>query len=859
MTYTLSDDAAANETFDFSIQAVDAITQKVRTVTGGIFVIPAEVFEVGVVGPEGGTLLERDNGIEIVVPAGAVAFETTFTVLKGKNADGDVTLEFRSSSEVQDIEIFLPDPELLNEVIETTSAIQPKGNEAKFILRSVESSDTDDYPVSFWRSESSWFSSSGERIKRRIDFFLNNAVASSASALTCAEEIDSTSVVKKTPVLFIHGYKARNNKGGGPDTWGDFPARVGELISDPEGFLPCEFRWKTNASFRVVAEDLRKAIELLVQKTEKEAHIIAHSFGGVLARTYLQGLAFSPFDDYPRLVASLTTLGTPHSGIAGSDNTEMYKIIFPDGQDGNLLFNSAGQISVYQTGEFVRISDGMKRAAGLEYRNKSGKLVLEDQGFIAAAISAPIESGVFEQVYNFPEELPIQALIGINANNINCASLEVVCPFVAQNGDGLITYSGQRFHPSFTLGNTPDDLLTFDFSRESLGPPNFLKARISEYILGVEGHQYMGEIAFKPARGFAHNSIFRAPGHNLEAFLECESVIDNDSKATNCDFHDGFRRVREWLELEATGSNVIQTVYSDPEDTTTDSINLAIGPVNVGSSVRRVLATVVTQEGVPIERLIAGNFTVVETRDGEDIPLTINSVSLEASQGNAVVIAIDRSGSMGPSFNNDIVAAREAALVFVDNMSDSDQAAIVDFAGEVVVRQVFTRDKQVLRNAIAAVDVGVWNGTSAYDAAYEGLDLARNVFGRKAVILLTDGEDLTSSRSIEDVTDYATLLGIPIYTVGLGVATGSIEEEALIQIADGSNAGQSGSGYYMAPTASDLESLYSSISDLLSNAYEITWNPTKISIGLTFVEVTVEYQSARGDLTDTANTAYQVE
>ena len=62
-------------------------------------------------------------------------------------------------------------------------------------------------------------------------------------------------------------------------------------------------------------------------------HIIAHSFGGLVSRTYLQRLArgfnLTDLGNYERHAKSLVTLGTPHSGIADTTDTSMYGVLFP--------------------------------------------------------------------------------------------------------------------------------------------------------------------------------------------------------------------------------------------------------------------------------------------------------------------------------------------------------------------------------------------------------------------------------------------------------------------------------------------------------------------------------------------------
>src|SRR5262249_48946889 len=48
------------------------------------------------------------------------------------------------------------------------------------------------------------------------------------------------------------------------------------------------------------------------------------------------------------------------------------------------------------------------------------------------------------------------------------------------------------------------------------------------------------------------------------------------------------------------------------------------------------------------------------------------------------------------------------------------------------------------------------------------IEMVRNARGRKAVLLMTDGMDLNSSRSAKQVIDLARSAKVPIYTVGVG-------------------------------------------------------------------------------------------
>jgi hypothetical protein len=156
------------------------------------------------------------------------------------------------------------------------------------------------------------------------------------------------------PVLFVHGYQPGagdveirrddNTGNGGAEYWGEFPQRLQEL--DARRVVPFEFRWYTNARFEDVADELAAAINLIHTRTGgKRVTIVAHSFGGVLARTMLQGLGTLNVSDK---VEQLITLGTPHSGIANKPST-MHDVSLPGGQD-SLAFEACEQIRLPSDG-----------------------------------------------------------------------------------------------------------------------------------------------------------------------------------------------------------------------------------------------------------------------------------------------------------------------------------------------------------------------------------------------------------------------------------------------------------------------------------------------------------------------------
>jgi Ca-activated chloride channel homolog len=110
----------------------------------------------------------------------------------------------------------------------------------------------------------------------------------------------------------------------------------------------------------------------------------------------------------------------------------------------------------------------------------------------------------------------------------------------------------------------------------------------------------------------------------------------------------------------------------------------------------------------------------------------------------SVVLLLD----MSPSVQGSTDAIQDAALAFVKQMRPQDRMMVASFDRSVQYLTDFTTDRRQLEYAIRRVQTG--SGTSVYDAVYETVTRRlRNIEGRKALILFSDGEDTTSSQ-----TDY---------------------------------------------------------------------------------------------------------
>jgi len=131
-----------------------------------------------------------------------------------------------------------------------------------------------------------------------------------------------------------------------------------------------------------------------------------------------------------------------------------------------------------------------------------------------------------------------------------------------------------------------------------------------------------------------------------------------------------------------------------------------------------------------------------------------------------ISLLIDSSGSM----TEKLATAQEAASRFVASLSPSDVGQIVEFGDHVGTLQEFTSDQHALVAAVRRTRAA--GGTCLYDALYVTLRqlLARGDregAERRAIVLLSDGEDTTSIATDQQVLELARRSGIGIYAIGL--------------------------------------------------------------------------------------------
>jgi hypothetical protein len=180
-----------------------------------------------------------------------------------------------------------------------------------------------------------------------------------------------------------------------------------------------------------------------------------------------------------------------------------------------------------------------------------------------------------------------------------------------------------------------------------------------------------------------------------------------------------------------------------------------------------VVATVTDETGHYVSDLTAEDFTVEEDGQNQNIAHFSQSNDLPVSMG----IVLDTSGSM----ERKIGTATNAVERFIRTVHRDDDIFLLTFSNRAQVVQDFTDDREKLARALRRVNVG--GGTALYDAMEMSLRKIRNgIQEKKAILLLTDGEDTTSEATYDEALSSIRESEFLVYALGISPSGGTLSE-----------------------------------------------------------------------------------
>jgi Ca-activated chloride channel family protein len=254
---------------------------------------------------------------------------------------------------------------------------------------------------------------------------------------------------------------------------------------------------------------------------------------------------------------------------------------------------------------------------------------------------------------------------------------------------------------------------------------------------------------------------------------------------------------------------------ADPNAAPDDSLaTIVVRPNEVN-----VVFTVTDKHGKRVTDLKQGDFHVL---DDNKAPEAIRAFHAETNLPLEVGLLIDASNSVRDRFKFE----QESAIEFLNQTIRPrfDEAFVVGFDVTPEVTQDFTDNTEALAHGVHELRPG--GGTALYDALYFAcrdklLKSPKSVTVRRAIILLSDGEDNQSHVTREEAIEMAQRAEAIVYTISTNVSgTKAPGDKVLERIADAT-----GGRAFFPFQIRDVTNDFAEIADELRSQYAIAYKP----------------------------------
>ena len=182
-------------------------------------------------------------------------------------------------------------------------------------------------------------------------------------------------------------------------------------------------------------------------------------------------------------------------------------------------------------------------------------------------------------------------------------------------------------------------------------------------------------------------------------------------------------------------------------------------PLSVTVKLVEVYASVRNPKGNPVPGLKEDSFEILE--DGQK-----QSIRFFESDASALTVAllIDSTGSIA----HDLTKMKKAGATFLSGIRPEDTFGLFTFTNSLKTLYPFGHNTDEALNAFMKIEAG--GRTAFYDSLAQLVLQLKPVRGRKAIMLLTDGDDNASLLPKAAAMTAAKKASIPIYPIAVGRA-----------------------------------------------------------------------------------------
>lgn len=270
---------------------------------------------------------------------------------------------------------------------------------------------------------------------------------------------------------------------------------------------------------------------------------------------------------------------------------------------------------------------------------------------------------------------------------------------------------------------------------------------------------------------------------------------------------------RLWANLLAASAALVSGVPAQQSPVIRVNVNLV-----------RIVATAKNNSGQLVGSLRKEDFQVTDNGAPQEVAV----FERQTDQPLSVALMVDTSGSTNKELKYETDSAARFLKALLSEGNPGDMVALYTFNWEIVRDHYFTHSYTSLTNAMKTLHGEA--GTSLYDAIYLAARDLEEREGRKVMIIVTDGGDTTSSKSLKQALEATQLADAVIYPVVVMPITNDAGrniggENALTFMAEGT-----GGRTFLPTVGTELDRAFSEIIDELRTQYLLGFYPKNVPL-----------------------------
>jgi Ca-activated chloride channel family protein len=275
-----------------------------------------------------------------------------------------------------------------------------------------------------------------------------------------------------------------------------------------------------------------------------------------------------------------------------------------------------------------------------------------------------------------------------------------------------------------------------------------------------------------------------------------------------------------WVRTVGSATLLVATTFAGA--TSTSAVAHQTEQTIESGRIVRIFTTVTDAQKRLVTSLTKDDFEILDNEKPQPLILFQSDV-----QPITVIVMIDRSGSVTGT-SGASVQLTAAVEGFLRLLTPQDQARASAFSDQIQFTSHFTSNRDDVIGELQNFVYG--NGTKLFDALLASLDELKGRQGRRAVVVITDGDDTLSHASRSTVIERERADEAIVYVIGLHTelfnGRRKVRKSPSRDTAD--LAEETGGGYFEAQKPSDVAPMMVRIAQELHGQYVLGFAPTQL-------------------------------